>query len=110
MVRPRGALPVFVVLFLAASYAIAAPGTTTSGAGAGTTFSAPVVRGERAVLAPVTESRTVPMAAALGVLVPAAVVAAGLAGPFVGRLPSPRRCRVALQIPRLRGPPVSSSV
>jgi hypothetical protein len=50
------------------------------------------------------------MAAVLGVLVPAAIVAAGLAGTFLRRLPSSRRCRVALQIPRLRGPPVSSSV
>lgn len=108
MIRGRVAL-LLAALLLGASYPVVAD-ASASYAGPTTTISAPKVRSERAVLAPVTESRTVPMAALLGVLVPAAVVATGLAGPFLRRLPSPRRCRVALRIPRLRGPPVSSSV
>jgi hypothetical protein len=108
MIRGRVAL-LLAALLLGASYPIVAD-PSASYAGPTATISAPMVRSERAVLAPVTESRTVPMTAVLGVLVPAAVVAAGLAGQFLRRLPSSRRCRVALQIPRLRGPPVSSSV
>ncbi|HVJ98856.1 MAG TPA: hypothetical protein VNC41_18660 [Acidimicrobiia bacterium] len=108
MIRGRVAL-LLAALLLGASYPIVAD-PAASYAGPTTTISAPKVRSERAVLAPVTESRTVPMAAVLGVLVPAAVVAAGLAGTFLRRLPSSRRCRVALQIPRLRGPPLHSSI
>jgi hypothetical protein len=109
MVRARGVLLVFAALLVGASYTIAAPDTSADRSGRGTAMSAPVVRSERAVLVPVTESRSLPTAALLGVLTPAAVVAAALAGTFLRRLPSPRQYRVALQIPRLRGPPAQFS-
>src|SRR5215207_8906945 len=109
MVRGRASLLSFVALLVCASYTIAAPDSSTPRAGRTTAVSAPAVRSERAVLAPITESRTLPLALVLGVLIPAAVVAAALAGTFLRRLPSPRRCGVALQLPRLRGPPRHSS-
>jgi hypothetical protein len=109
MIRGRGALLLFVALLMCAAYTIAAPDTSTRSADHTTAVTAPAVRSERAVLAPVTEPRALPLALVFGFLAPAAVVAAALAGPQRLRLPSPRRSRPALQIPRLRGPPSHSS-
>jgi hypothetical protein len=99
----------FAALVVCASYTTAAPDTSTPRAGRTTAVSAPAVRSERAVLAPVSESRTLPFALVLGVLAPAAAIAAALFVSFLRRQQSPRRCPVALQIPRLRGPPLHSS-
>jgi hypothetical protein len=68
-----------------------------------------VVRGERAVLAPPTEFRSVSLALALGVLGIAGAVVAAAAGRRAQRRPVRARDSIAVRIPRLRGPPGHSS-